>query len=472
MPDDAREVWFLTGSQDLYGPEVLDQVAANAADIVRALDALGRRPGPGRRQAGAHRDRRDPPGPASTPSRTTRCVGVIAWMHTFSPAKMWITGLDAAAQAAAAPAHAGQPGAAVGRDRHGLHEPQPGRPRRPGVRLRPDPARRRPQDRGRARRATPRSRAASASGRAPPLGRAELSHDEAGPLRRQHAQRRRHRGRQGRGRAPLRRLGQHLGGQRPGRPSSTRSPTPTSTRSSPSTPTPTTSQADLLPDGDRHESLRYGARIELGTAGLPRPTAASRRLHHQLRGPRRAAAAAGPGRAAADGRRLRLRRRGRLEDLGHAAHPQGDGRGPARRHVVHGGLHLPPGARRARRSSARTCSRSARPSRRRRPRLEIHPLGIGGREDPVRLVFDAAPGAGRGPRHRATWATGSAWSPTRSTSSPPTRRCPNLPVARAVWQPAARPPHVHGGLADGRRTAPHRAVDRAHGASTSTTWPR
>ena len=35
----AREVWFLTGSQHLYGPEVLDQVAANAGDIVRALDA-------------------------------------------------------------------------------------------------------------------------------------------------------------------------------------------------------------------------------------------------------------------------------------------------------------------------------------------------------------------------------------------------------------------------------------------------
>ena len=79
------------------------------------------------------------------------------------------------------------------------------------------------------------------------------------------------------------------------------------------------------PGGDRHESLRYGARIELGLrAFLER-----RRLHgvhHQLRGPRRAAPAARPGRAAADGRRLRLRRRGRLEDLGAAAHAQGDGR--------------------------------------------------------------------------------------------------------------------------------------------------
>ena len=56
-----------------------------------------------------------------------------------------------AAQAAAAPAHAGQRRAALGRDRHGLHEPQPGRPRRPGVRVRADPARPRPQDRRRPR---------------------------------------------------------------------------------------------------------------------------------------------------------------------------------------------------------------------------------------------------------------------------------------------------------------------------------
>ena len=44
-----------------------------------------------------------------------------------------------AAQAPVAPAHPGQPLPALGRDRHGLHEPQPGRPRRPRVRLHRDP---------------------------------------------------------------------------------------------------------------------------------------------------------------------------------------------------------------------------------------------------------------------------------------------------------------------------------------------
>lgn len=89
-----REVWFLTGSQAMYGEETLRQVAAQSQQIARALDAdadLAVRvvwkpvltdPAAIRRaclDANSHDD----------------CVGVIAWMHTFSPAKMWIAGLDA-----------------------------------------------------------------------------------------------------------------------------------------------------------------------------------------------------------------------------------------------------------------------------------------------------------------------------------------------------------------------------------------
>jgi len=69
-----------------------------------------------------------------------------------------------------------------------------------------------------------------------------------------------------------------------------------------------------------------------------------------------------------------------------------------------------------------------------RPRCEIHPLSIGGREDPVRLVFDAAPGpavvvglADLGDRFRLTANTVDVIAP-----SEPLRR---LPVARAVWEP-------------------------------------
>ena len=49
--------------------------------------------------------------------------------------------------------------------------------------------------------------------------------------------------------------------------------------------------AELRPGGERHESLRYGARIELGAAVLPRGRRLQR-LHHDLRGPRRPAPAA------------------------------------------------------------------------------------------------------------------------------------------------------------------------------------
>ena len=89
----SREVWFLTGSQHLYGPEVLDQVAASRRR---------HRARPGRSDDVPVRVvtkpvLTEPPrsaGRCSTRTSDDACVGVIAWMHTFSPAKMWITGLD------------------------------------------------------------------------------------------------------------------------------------------------------------------------------------------------------------------------------------------------------------------------------------------------------------------------------------------------------------------------------------------
>ncbi len=70
-----------------------------------------------------------------------------------------------------------------------------------------------------------------------------------------------------------------------------------------------------------------------------------------------------------------------------------------------------------------------------RPSLEIHPLGIGGREDPVRLVFDTDPGAG------VVVALSDMRDRFRLTANvvevvPPMAPLPNLPVARAVWKPA------------------------------------
>jgi L-arabinose isomerase len=88
------EVWFITGSQDLYGPETLKQVDRDSQEIAAALN-------------------KSPHIPVkvifkpvlTSPERihslclqansASNCIGLITWMHTFSPAKMWIAGLKA-----------------------------------------------------------------------------------------------------------------------------------------------------------------------------------------------------------------------------------------------------------------------------------------------------------------------------------------------------------------------------------------
>ena len=86
------EIWFLTGSQHLYGPKTLKQVAANSQAIAGGLGE------------------KLPLSVVFKPVLTTpdairatileananpECAGLILWMHTFSPAKMWIGGLSA-----------------------------------------------------------------------------------------------------------------------------------------------------------------------------------------------------------------------------------------------------------------------------------------------------------------------------------------------------------------------------------------
>src|SRR5918995_114853 len=87
---------FLTGSQGLYGPETLAQVEQQSRAIVDQLTDAGTLPVPVRWQ------------PVLTDSSAIHkiilaanadpdCIGLIAWMHTFSPAKMWIAGMNALA---------------------------------------------------------------------------------------------------------------------------------------------------------------------------------------------------------------------------------------------------------------------------------------------------------------------------------------------------------------------------------------
>jgi L-arabinose isomerase len=86
--------WFLTGSQGLYGPETLARVEQQSQAVVAQLNEAGGLPVPVAWK------------PVLTNSNSIHrmilaanadpdCIGVMAWMHTFSPAKMWITGLNA-----------------------------------------------------------------------------------------------------------------------------------------------------------------------------------------------------------------------------------------------------------------------------------------------------------------------------------------------------------------------------------------
>jgi L-arabinose isomerase len=87
------EVWFVTGSQHLYGAKTLEQVAEHSREIATALGE----------------SKHIPVGVVFKPVLTTpdairelcleanstkNCIGLVTWMHTFSPAKMWIAGLS------------------------------------------------------------------------------------------------------------------------------------------------------------------------------------------------------------------------------------------------------------------------------------------------------------------------------------------------------------------------------------------
>ena len=91
-PFTGRTVWFLTGSQDLYGADTLAQVAQQSQAIAGRLEndlPLTIRWLP------VLKDSDSILGALLDANSDESCVGVIAWMHTFSPAKMWIRGLDA-----------------------------------------------------------------------------------------------------------------------------------------------------------------------------------------------------------------------------------------------------------------------------------------------------------------------------------------------------------------------------------------
>lgn len=86
------EVWFVTGSQSLYGEETLKQVAQHSQQIVKALDASAFIPVKVVYKP-VLKTSEEIYLLCQEANASTGCIGIVAWMHTFSPAKMWIGGL-------------------------------------------------------------------------------------------------------------------------------------------------------------------------------------------------------------------------------------------------------------------------------------------------------------------------------------------------------------------------------------------
>ena len=89
---DNYEVWFLTGSQHLYGPETLKQVEKDSKIIANELTASDIIP-----FKVIYKPVLTTPESITNicleANNSNNCIGIITWMHTFSPAKMWIAGL-------------------------------------------------------------------------------------------------------------------------------------------------------------------------------------------------------------------------------------------------------------------------------------------------------------------------------------------------------------------------------------------
>ena len=426
---EGREVWFLTGSQGLYGEDTLRQVAEQSRRIADTLD-----------------DGTDIPvrvvwKPVLTDASAIRricldanaddsCIGLITWMHTFSPAKMWIAGLDALRKPLLhlhTQANVALPWSSIDMDFMNLNQAAHGDREFGYIQSRLGVARKtvagHVSDPAVAARIGAWARAAA--------GRAELS-----SLR-------------------LARFGDNMrdvavtegdkveAQLRLGVSVNTYGVNDLVAAVDASTDADVTELVkeyedtyrlapELRTGAERHDALRYAARIELGLrAFLTEGGFKAFTTNFEDLGGLRQLPGLAVQRLMADGygfggegdwktsvllRTLKVIAAGRpggtsfMEDYTYHLEP-------GRELIL--GAHM-----------LEVCPTIASAT----PSCEIHPLGIGGREDPVRLVFDAEPGpavvvglADMGDRFRLV--------ANEIDVVAPSEPLPNLPVARAVWQP-------------------------------------
>jgi L-arabinose isomerase len=430
MPDSPRpQIWFLTGSQGLYGPDTLDQVADQSAQIQRTL-------------AGAGLFAELVGKPVLTGSSAIRsvmleanadpaCVGVIAWMHTFSPAKMWITGLDALRKPLLhlhTQLNVSLPWSSIDMDFMNLNQAAHG-------------------DREfgyiQSRLGVPRKTVAGHA--SDPRVVERINGWARAAVGRQHLRGLR-----------LARFGDNMrdvavtegdkveAELRFGVSVNTYGVNDLVALVDAASPSDVDALVaeygeaydvapDLRKDGERHESLRYAAQIEAGlrqflTAG---GFGAFTTNFEDLGGLRQLPGLAVQ-RLMADGYGFGGEGDWKTSALLATVKAMGTGTGRGTSFMEDYTYHFGPGEPKILGAHMLEVCPSIAVDR---PRVEIHPLGIGNREDPVRLVFDARPGpavvigmADMGDRFRLV--------ANAVEVTPPDEPLPSLPVARAVWKPA------------------------------------
>ncbi|MEV4759754.1 L-arabinose isomerase [Micromonospora sp. NPDC049559] len=424
------QIWFLTGSQHLYGPETLAQVAEQSQQIQRMLDGSGAIAAeivwrPVLTDAAAIRrvmlDANSDP----------ECVGVIAWMHTFSPAKMWITGLDALRKPLLhlhTQLNAALPWSTIDMDFMNLNQAAHGDREFGFVQT---------------RLGVPRKTVAghasdpSVVARVDGWARAAIGVQHLRELR-------------------LARFGDNMRdvavteGDKVE--AELRFGVSVNTYGVNDLVTRVDRVADAEVDalvaeyaeryrlapgldagGERHSSLRYAARIELGLREfLTEGDFGAFTTNFEDLGGLRQLPGLAVQRLMADGYGFGGEGDWKTSALLAAVKAMGAGTGAGTSFMEDYTYHFGPGEPKILGAHMLEVCPSIAAGQ---PSCEIHPLGIGGREDPVRLVFDAAPGAGLvvgladlGDRFRLV--------ANEIEVVPPDEPLPRLPVARAVWKPA------------------------------------
>lgn len=124
MAFENYEVWFVTGAQLLYGGDAVIAVDAHSNEIVKGLNESGNLPVK-IVYKGTVNSAKEVTAAFKAANNDEKCIGVMTWMHTFSPAKMWIHGLQELKKTFATLPHSIQQGNSMGNNGYGLYELKP-----------------------------------------------------------------------------------------------------------------------------------------------------------------------------------------------------------------------------------------------------------------------------------------------------------------------------------------------------------